>query len=123
MGMALIAPFSLVIQTTGIGRLLAFVSFIVGFFVALMTLCYRFLAFISGGLSSFWGDIDSSLFSFIAYVLNFNFLYSLFVFYYFVFCGFVISFIITYSLELSLNFIPEAINLFRSVIKTLTGAD
>ena len=123
MGKVLVAPFSIVIQTTGIGRLLAFVSVVVAFFVFLSSLCYEFLALISGNLHSFWDGIDSSLVSFIGYVLNFPFLYALFVFYYFVFCGFAISFIITYSLELSTRFIPEVIDIFRAVIKTLTGAE
>ena len=121
--MALSAPFSVVYSTTGVSRLFFFVSFIVGSFVALSTLCYKFLALISGNLSSFWSDIDSNWLSFIGYVLNFPLLYSIFTFYYFIFCGFVISFIITYSLELSSRVIPEAIDVFRASLKVLSGDD
>lgn len=123
MGRVLLAPFTIVIQTTGVGRLFAFVSVVVAFVVFLATLCYKFLAIISGHLHFFWEGVDSSLLSFIGYVLNFPFLYILFVFYYSIFCGFTISFIVTYSLELSFRFIPEVVDIFRSVIKTLTGAD
>lgn len=121
--MALSAPFSTIYSTTGIARLIYFVTFIVGFFVALSTLCYKFLELISGNLSSFWSDIDSNWFSFVGYVLNFPLLYSIFTFYYFIFCGFVISFIITYSLELSTKVIPEAVDVVRASLKILTGDD
>lgn len=121
--MALTAPFALVISTTGLLRLFSFVGFIVGLFVALSTLCYKLLALISGNLNEFWFDADSNWLSFVGYVLNFDLMYKIFVFYYFVFCGFVISFIVTYSLELSSRFIPEAIAIFRASLKQLTGDD
>lgn len=121
--MALMAPFAVVTTTTGLLRLFGFVGFIVGFFVALSSFCYKLLALISGNLNEFWFDADSNWLSFVGYVLNFDLMYRIFVFYYFVFCGFVISFIITYSLELSSRFIPEAIDVFRVFLKQLTGDD
>lgn len=121
--MALTAPFSLVTTSTGLLRLFSFVAFVIGLLVALSTLCYKLLALVSGNLNEFWVDADSNWLSFVGYVLNFDLLYLIFVFYYFVFCGFVISFIVTYSLELSSRFIPEAIAVFRAALKQLTGDD
>ena len=118
--MVLTAPFEILFTTTGLFRLAAFSTMIVGFFVGLAYLCYQFLAVIAGQFdNSFWAD--NNWMEFIGYVLNFGFMYKLFIFYYFLFCGFVISFIITYILELSSRVIPEAIQIFQIALKNLTG--
>lgn len=114
------APFSVVLATTGIARIMGFVSYVVGFFALLGYACFQLLSLISGNINVFWTDIDSSLFSFVSYVLNFNLLYLIFTFYYFIFCTFVITFIIQYCYELFLRFIPNLINVIRVPLQMLT---
>lgn len=120
MRMVLTAPFEILFTTTGLFRLAAFSTMIVGFFVGLAYLCYQFLAVIAGQFDNvFWSD--NNWMEFIGYVLNFGLLYRFFLFYYFIFCGFVISFIVTYCLELSSRVIPEAIEIFQAALRHITG--
>lgn len=123
MAQVLLAPLELVITTTGILRLFTFVGAIVGFFSFLSYCCYRLVELCSVWLNEdvFAAYASESWLQFVGYILNFDLLYRVFLFYYFIFCLFVISFVVTYILEIMSAVVPEFIEIFRHLLKTLTG--
>lgn len=123
MAQCLLAPLELVVTTTGILRLFTFVGAIVGFFSLLTYGCYKLVELFAVWINEdvFAAYASDSWLQFVGYILNFDLLYRFFVFYYFIFCLFVISFVVTYTLEIMSAVVPEFIEIFRHLLKTLTG--